>query len=271
MTNASQQITNPQSNLQDLMTFGMPSRMNNATVDHNMTANTLFLNSDVTNQQNTQLIPPMHHHQQQQQQLFPNLSNPSHFSSNFPDNSKSFNQYPIDYNKTLFPQDRTGNAWNSDDRSQVQSWWSSNLQPPTNMPQHNVNYLQNTYMQNSQNYVQPKSDYYQNKFSFPNSVGPSQHSTMDGFKQNIPSEIGSGMWNTPTRNENVIGYNNMTVRQAMLNETKHMQNAAPNQPTNNVNANNVRAIIPCMLFLYILLKIADPFSKLIKYTGLFFI
>lgn len=161
---------------------------------------------------------------------FPNQDNKinqqwfSNVQPNIIDNQKGFNQFP----SNTFPCDQVMNPWNNEERPQIPSWWS------------NMNYGQY-----SQNFMRPQYDPYQNRFMYPhsnNSVpqSPTTSTNLDIFKQNPPNEMRNPVWSSATKNisnENVIGYNlnNMTVRQAMLNETKTMQSAPPHLFHNDAN------------------------------------
>lgn len=222
------QVPNVRNNLQDLLTFDMPSMQNANTNDQNMTNNT-----------------QIGHHQQQQ--WFSNIPNVNpHVTTKSTDSHKDFNQFSIDFNKALFPpSNRQSNAWNNEDRQQPPTWWPSGIQQNIVPPR---NYGQN-FISNTQNFVRQQYDPYNFAFATTNnSVPHSPTSTInvDVLKQNMQQLQGDGMMNNPMWNnannknlmggDNAIGFNmnNMTVRQTMLNETRRMQNSTPTQ------ANNVR-------------------------------
>lgn len=237
-TPASQPVN--QSNMQDILPFNMPSipPISNSNIDYNVKSNSnVFPVKDNTHPQNVTLM---------QQQLFSKMlpSGSGNISSHLPDNKQPpFNQYPIDYNhqhRMFAPPERSVNSWNNDN-----SWWLQNAN----------NYQQNNYMQKPQNFVQPQQqqyDPYQGRFQFPNMTNSMPHSSPEAVNIdmfNKPNHLQNDTWNSPKaaplRNENVIGYNmnNMTVRQAMLNETKRMQStsAAPPNFIKNASENvNIR-------------------------------
>lgn len=264
------QVPNVRNNIQDLLTFEM-APMSKVNIDQSLNSNP-FVNADNNqNQQNTSKIG-----HQQQQQWFSNISNVNQLSNNVPENHKNFNQFPMNFNKTVLPPDRPTNVWSKEERPQVPTWWPNTMQQNMVPPR---NYGQN-FMPNSQNFIQQQYDTY--NFAFPhtnNSVphSPTSSINIDMFKQNMQQhqgDVNNPSWSSNTKNmmgnDNVIGFNmnNMTVRQAMLNETRRMQNTTPTRVMNN-DSNNVRLSV--FLFQNVNFLFLGKSTEFSKYSRLFFV
>lgn len=184
-----------------------------------------------------------------QQVYFNSLQNvPSFQPPNNSDNQTAFNPYSMQYNNKVPYQNRSFNTWASgnEDRQAAATWWPNQMQQQnTNFPLQNSNYSQT---QNTHNYMQPKCENYQPRFPFPPSMAPPTNANMpmnlDFNKRNQNDPIGT-IWNNPQRtpigNEGLMGLSNinhnLTVRQAMLNETKQMPSMATGFNQNSTGNN----------------------------------
>lgn len=221
------------------------SRLQNRSCHPESNSNLMFSNNEIPKSPKVPFSMPS-----QQQTYFNSQQNVPPFHSNKSDNQSTFNPYSMQYNNKLPYQNRSFNTWASgnEDRQAASSWWPNQIQQTnsTFSPQ-NSNYSQ---PQNTHNYMQQKCENYQPRFPFPPSIAPPTNANMpmnlDFNKRNLTDPIGS-IWNNPQRtpigNESLMGQSNMnhnlTVRQAMLNETKQMPSMGSgfNQNTtgNNVN------------------------------------